>query len=49
MNPVYEKLNKCFHSLKEKVDFQPEVALILGSGLGDFAEEINIVTTVDYH
>lgn len=48
MNPVYEKLMTCVESVKEKVDFRPEVALILGSGLGDYADEIEIVQTVDY-
>lgn len=48
MNSVYEKLMTCVKSVKEKVDFCPEVALILGSGLGDYADEIEIVQTVDY-
>ena len=48
MNPVYEKLMTCVESVKAKVDFRPEVALILGSGLGDYADEIEIVQTVDY-
>lgn len=48
MNPVYEKLMTCVESVKAKVDFSPEVALILGSGLGDYADEIEIVQTVDY-
>lgn len=48
MNPVYKKLMTCVESVKAKVDFRPEVALILGSGLGDYADEIEIVQTVDY-
>lgn len=48
MNPVYEKLMTCVESVKAKVDFRPEVALILGSGLGDYADQIEIVQTVDY-
>lgn len=48
MNKVYEKLMTCVESVRKKVDFQPEVALILGSGLGDYADEIQIVQTVDY-
>ena len=35
MNPVYEKLQKCYESVRQKVDFKPEIALVLGSGLGD--------------
>lgn len=49
MNQVYTKLEKCLKSVREKTNFEPKVALILGSGLGDFAETINIVDTIDYH
>ncbi|WP_313128931.1 purine-nucleoside phosphorylase [Anaerocolumna sp.] len=49
MNPVYEKLQKCYKSVREKVDFEPEVALILGSGLGDYADSINIHSVLDYN
>ena len=48
MSDIKEKLDKCLESLKEKVDFKPEVAIILGSGLGDYAEQVEIVQTVDY-
>ena len=49
MSQVYEKLLKCYQSVKEKIDFCPKVALILGSGLGDFAETIQIEATLDYN
>lgn len=49
MNPAYEKLLKCYDSYKEKIDFTPKVALILGSGLGDYADDIRVVDTLDYH
>ena len=48
MNQVYEKLQKCLTSLRARTDFVPEVALILGSGLGDYADGIKIETTVAY-
>ena len=38
MNQIYGKLIKCLESIRQKTDFQPETALILGSGLGDYAE-----------
>ena len=49
MSEIFKKLETCMKSVREKTDFQPKVALILGSGLGDFAETINIVETIDYH
>lgn len=49
MNPVYDKLMKCYESVKEKIDFKPEIALVLGSGLGDYGEKIQVVDTLDYH
>ena len=48
MNEVYEKLQRCLESLRKKTDFQPEVALILGSGLGNYADEIQVEQTVSY-
>nr|WP_314461971.1 purine-nucleoside phosphorylase [uncultured Clostridium sp.] len=48
MNDVYEKLLSCLKSVREKTDFVPEVALILGSGLGEYAEEIEVAATIDY-
>ena len=48
MNNVYEKIKTCLASIREKTDFVPEVALILGSGLGDYADQIKIETTIDY-
>ena len=46
---VYEKLMSCLENIRVKVDFNPEVALILGSGLGDYADEIKIVDTISYN
>jgi purine-nucleoside phosphorylase len=48
MNPVYEKLKRCYESIRQKTDFQPLVALVLGSGLGDYAADIRVVDTVSY-
>lgn len=48
MNKAYEKLTKCYRSVKKKVDFKPRVALVLGSGLGDYAKEIKVEATLNY-
>ena len=48
MNNVKEKLDKCLTSLKSKIDFKPEVAIILGSGLVVYAEQVKIEQTIEY-
>lgn len=48
MNPIYEKLQNCLKSIRQKTDFTPKVAIVLGSGLGDYAQDIKVVTEVDY-
>ena len=42
MNEVYEKLKKCYDCVRRKTDFVPETAIVLGSGLGDYAENIRV-------
>lgn len=48
MNPVYEKLTNCYRAFEEKIDFRPDIAIVLGSGLGDYAESMEIVDTLEY-
>lgn len=48
MNAVYEKLLRCTEAVKEKIKFRPEVALILGSGLGEYAQEMDVRESIDY-
>lgn len=49
MNATYQKLMQCYDSLRKITDFKPQLALVLGTGLGNFADKIRIVQTVDYH
>lgn len=49
MNADYEKLMKCYECVQQKISFRPELALILGSGLGDYADTMEVVETLDYH
>ncbi|MFD1405574.1 purine-nucleoside phosphorylase [Robinsoniella peoriensis] len=49
MNPVYEKLLKCYESFRQKINFMPRVALVLGSGLGGYGDEIRVEAVLDYH
>lgn len=45
---VQEQLDACFAFVKERVSFQPEIALVLGSGLGGFADKIEVKETLPY-
>ena len=45
---MYQKLKKCLESVRKRTDFQPETGLVLGSGLGDFADGIEIRDVVEY-
>lgn len=49
MNPVYDKLLRCYDSVKDRIPFAPDVALVLGSGLGDYADHIQVEAVIDYH
>lgn len=48
MQSIYQKLTLCYESIRQKTDFVPEVALVLGSGLGDYADVIEVVCEVRY-
>ena len=48
MSEVYRKLQTCLESVRARTGFKPEIALILGSGLGDYADEIDIEETLEY-
>ena len=48
MDARYEKLLKCRDYVRTRTDFVPKAALTLGSGLGGFASEVDIVCEVPY-
>ncbi len=48
MSEVYEKLMNCYESARSKISFEPRVALVLGSGLGDYADTMQVVETLNY-
>lgn len=49
MTKAYERLLKCYQCFKDKINFKPEMALVLGSGLGDYADTIRVEAVLDYH
>ena len=48
MSRQYEKLMKCYEYCRTVTDFQPRVGLILGSGLGDYAKNMNVECEIPY-
>ena len=48
MNQIYEKLVKCYEYCRDKVNFIPKVALVLGSGLGNYARNVKVVAEIPY-
>lgn len=48
VNHVYKKLEQGLKSIRLKTSFVPECALVLGSGLGDYAQGIEIEASIDY-
>lgn len=48
MGKVAERVTRCLEYVREHTDFMPRVALVLGSGLGDFAEQISVSAILDY-
>ena len=48
MNPIYEKLLKCYECYKSKITFEPRVAVVLGSGLGNFAKAVDVKAELPY-
>lgn len=45
---VMEKLNRCMESVREKTAFEPRIALVLGSGLGDYADTVRTECVLPY-
>lgn len=41
-------IEKQIEFIKSKTDFVPDIAIVLGSGLGDFANEVNAKSIIDY-
>ena len=48
MSEIYDKLMNCCKSVRSRTDFEPKVVLVLGSGLGDYADSIKVVTEIEY-
>ena len=48
MDKRYDKIKNCLEQIRAKTNFKPKLALVLGSGLGGFADEIKIEHSINY-
>lgn len=48
MGEVYDKLISCCECVRKKTGFVPKAAIVLGSGLGDYAETIRVEYELPY-
>ncbi|BBF42076.1 purine nucleoside phosphorylase [Lachnospiraceae bacterium KM106-2] len=42
------KLLNCYEYIKNRIHFKPEIGIVLGSGLGSLAEEIDVIDRIEY-
>ena len=47
-NILYDKLKSVYEDLRRKIDFKPELAITLGSGLGRLADIVEIEEEISY-
>lgn len=48
MDKVSEKVCRCCECIQKKTDFKPQLAIVLGSGLGAFADSVEKQASVNY-
>ena len=48
MSKEYKILKEAYDSIKKKIPYVPEIAITLGSGLGDFVNDLKIDAVIDY-
>ena len=48
MQKEFERIRQCVDVIQRRVDFIPRAAVVLGSGLGDFAQSIDGKAVLPY-
>ncbi len=43
-----EKIRQCYDEVRKITDFEPEIALVLGSGLGNYADNMKVECEIPY-
>ena len=44
----YARLEHCVEQIREKTDFVPDIALVLGSGMGDYIDSVKVIAEIPY-
>ena len=45
---IQKKIDQCYEEVWQKTDFVPEIAIVLGSGLGNYAKQIKVEGEIPY-
>ncbi len=45
---LFDKIQEALAFIRKRTDFKPDFGIILGTGLGDLADEIEVVSAIDY-
>lgn len=45
---IYDKLRIAHKKIREKTQFKPELAIVLGSGLGALADQVDVICEISY-
>ena len=46
--PLYEQIEEAVGFIREKTDFQPRTGIVLGTGLGNLTDDLQIVAEINY-
>lgn len=44
----YKRVSRCLKEIRKTLSLHPRVGLVLGSGLGNFCDSMDVVSTIDY-
>ena len=48
MSKMFERVQQCYQVVRKKTDFKPILGVVLGSGLGNYASQMEVVDQIPY-
>ena len=48
MTNIYDKIQEALEYVRSKSNFEPEIGIVLGTGLGNLAKEIKVELSIPY-